>query len=424
MQRPQEHVQRGRNRLPTLERTPEIGHLRELLGEAQRLRGCLWELPIRKLDSMKTFVLTCQFDMNVAEPVWALYEGEDGASTVWSYPNSNVELVFDMVAMSVGGEKTAIPSQLSPAAPQPQQQPQQQPPQQPPQPGYAGGYPPQGQPGYGPQGYVPPQGYPQQPGYPQQGYPQLGYPQYPPQGYPQTQNTGQYPAFNPPTATGQYPPFNPAPSTATGQYPPYNPGPYGPPQGYPPPNVQPPGPAAPFADLISKSPKTMLGNMFVEAGILPEPALEAALKLQELMRQGLLTDDGAIEALKYAANHDGQLEESLEKKYWAVKQKPKIGQAPQDRLLPIDLIKEAGIVSDQDVQAAQNVRRKHGGDVANILVSAGKILPESLKAATRLVDLIIYGRIRQDVALSIIQRCQKQNCDIETACRDMKIQLS
>lgn len=390
-----------------LERTPEISHLRELLGEAQRLRGCLWELPIRKLDSMKTFVLTCQFDMNVAEPVWALYEGEDGAATVWSYPNSNVELVFDMVAMSVGGEKTAIPSQLSPGAPAPQ----------------PAGYPLQGQPGYGPQGYVPPPGHPPQPGYPQQpGYP--AQPQYPPQGYPQIQNTGQYPVFNPPTGTGQYPPFNPMPTTATGQYPPYNPGPYGPPQGYPPPNVQPPAPAAPFADLISKSPKTMLGNMFVEAGILPEPALEAALKLQELMRQGLLTDDGAIEALKYAANHDGQLEESLEKKYWAVKQKPKIGQAPQDRLLPIDLIKEAGIVSEQDVQAAQNVRRKHGGEVANILVSAGKILPESLKAATRLVDLIIYGRMRQDVALSIIQRCQKQNCDIETACRDMKIQLS
>lgn len=168
----------------------------------------------------------------------------------------------------------------------------------------------------------------------------------------------------------------------------------------------------------------MLGNLFVEAGILPEPALEAALKLQELVRNGLLTDAGAVEALKYAASHDGQLEESLEKKYWAIKQQVKTGQPATPRLAPIDLIKEAGIVSEQDVQAAQNVRRKHGGDVGNILVSAGKILPDTLKAATRCVDLIIYGRLRQDMALTLIQRCQKNNCDIDTASRDLNIPIA
>lgn len=419
MQRPQEHVQRGRNRLPYLNRSPEITHLRELLTEAQRLRGCLWELPIKKPD--KTFVLTCQHDMNAAEPVWALYEGEDGSMTVWSYPNSNVELVFDMVSMSVGADRGVMPSGLAPGAPAPAPAP-------PP-----GGYQtPYGQPAYPQQGYQ----QPPQPAYPQQPYPAQQYP-------PQTVNTGQYPPFNPPQNTGQYPPFNPGQATGqyppfnptqnTGQYPTYNPGPYAaPPQqpyparpGPPAPNVQPQDAAAPFADLITKrSPKTMLGNLFVEAGILPEPALEAALKLQELVRHGLLTDSGAVEALKYAASHDGQLEESLEKKYWAIKQQPKVGPQQQSRLAPIDLVKEAGIVSEQDVQAAQNVRRKHGGDVANILVSAGKILPETLKAATRCVDLVIYGRIRQDMALTILQQCQKNNCDIDTACKDLNIAIS
>lgn len=167
----------------------------------------------------------------------------------------------------------------------------------------------------------------------------------------------------------------------------------------------------------------MLGNMFVEAGILPEPALEAALKLQELVRHGQLSDAAAVEALKYAASHEGHLEESLEKKYWAIKSQPRNGPA-KAQFVPIDLIKEAGIVSEQDVQAAQNVRRKHGGEVANILVSAGKIMPETLKAATRCIEMIIYGRMRHDMALTIIQQCQKNNCDIETACSTLNIPLS
>jgi hypothetical protein len=190
-----------------------------------------------------------------------------------------------------------------------------------------------------------------------------------------------------------------------------------------------------FIDMLSKGqPNLLLGHLFVEAGFLPEPLVEAALKVQELVRQGHLSNQGAVEALKRAAERGGFLDEetlaSCRASY------PVVGEAPprpanagaqtdprEAARQVIMLIHNAGIVSENDISTAESVRRKHGGDVGSILVAAGKIERFTLDAARGCYPLVRDSRLNMDEAVRILRHCQKNKASLEDACRDLAIRV-
>jgi hypothetical protein len=435
---PEAAAQRRRTTLQPLSKTPSIDDVRLLLTEASAARGTLCEVQIRK-PGAPVFVLTCQYDATASDPNWALYEGEDGSKVLWSYPNSNLEMVVEMICMAVPSDAADI-SALKPAPPPPEAHPGQPAPHGAPAPaGYGAPQPPY------PQHPYPPQGYPQQP-YPPQGYPQQPYPPQPAQGYPPQ----PYPQQGYPQAQPPYPPQPQQPGW--GQQAPYpqQPAPYQQPQGgYPAaPGYAPPAPPAPgntgeqikptdlagFVDLLSKGAQAnlMLGHLFVEAGVLPEPCLDAALKLQELVRKGTLSNEGAIEALRRSAESGGQLTDDIiatcRAMYPAEKVQaptPNPNSGPQDpreaARQVILLIQQSGVVTENDVSTAEGVRRKHGGDVGNILVSAGKIEKATLDAARRCQPLVYQHKLNSDEVSRILQHCQKTRASVEDACRELSI---
>jgi hypothetical protein len=450
--------------MPALSKAPTLDDLRMVLNEASNGRGVLIEVPVRR-EQPPVFVLTCQWDPHANEPQWALYEGEDGSKSLWSYPNSNLEMVFEMIIMSIPTTKTTgpLPTELAPPpAPVQEAQPQPAPaaaPLAPPgQPGYgtpvapypaAQPYPPQA-PYAAPQQPYPQQPYPQPPYPPQQPYPQQPYPPaqgYPPgyQGYPpqQVPQPAPYaPGYPPP---GQGTPQQPYPSMPYQQAP-VAPYPAAQP-GFPGPGASPapssdadmlkPTDLAGFVDLLNKNTNMMLGHLFVEAGVLPEPCLDAALKLQELVRRGELSNTGAIEALRSAAEGDGRLTDELLAKCkamypvgstntgshsteWATR--PTGPQDPREAARQVVmLIQQSGIVTENDISTAEGVRRKHGGDVGNILVAAGKIEKATLDAARRCQPLVREHKLNADEAARILQHCQKTKASVEDACRDLAI---
>jgi hypothetical protein len=178
----------------------------------------------------------------------------------------------------------------------------------------------------------------------------------------------------------------------------------------------------------------MLGHLFVEAGVLPEPCVDAALKLQELVRKGLLSNSAAIEALKKASEGGGLDDEIIA----ACKNK-----YPQDSLSgsipaykpggPVDarefgrqvivLIQQAGIVNENDVATAEGVRKKHGGDVGSILVSAGKIERATLDAAKRCQPLVREHRLNHEEAFRILRHCQKNRSSVDDAFMALSIRV-
>jgi hypothetical protein len=449
-----------RHTLEDWTRTPTIDDVRRLLEEATAKRGMLIDVTIRR-DPPPIFVLTIQWEPNLQEPVWSLYEGADGAKTCWNYPNANLDMIYEIICMSLpGGIKSSSPSTLGTAAhttmqiqedkavatppappPMPANPPLGQPTAQPPNP-YGqpvqpmpplpypqnAPYPPQmpGAPGY-PPGYPPQQmPYQQQMPYPQQmpGYQQPP-PGYPP-GYPQVP-PGYQPGYPPAPSPQGFPQATPYPNQA--------------PQHYQQPAAAPqPPPAAapelrPFIDLLNKGQsQMMLGHLFIEAGVLPEPCVEAALKLQELVRKGLLSNSAAIDALKRAAESGGTLDDEIiaacRSKYPTDSLTQSVPVLKPTTLDPrefnrqvIQLIQQSGIVTDNDVATAEGVRKKHGGDVGSILVAAGKLERATLDAAKRCQPLVREHRLNHEEAYRILRHCQKNKSSIEEAFRVLSIRV-
>jgi hypothetical protein len=100
--------------------------------------------------------------------------------------------------------------------------------------------------------------------------------------------------------------------------------------------------------LMDKAgPNILLGQIMVDSGLLPEPVLDAALSLQEMVRQGNLTSDDATDALRRMHKHGISLQDAID----AVKQK-KQDKSPAD---VVELLRKSGIVSDDDISKARNV---------------------------------------------------------------------
>lgn len=456
-QKPQPSNQPLRHKMPLVERAPKQEDVATLFTNAQRMRGSIIELPIKPSASSEVFTMTCQHDHGANEMVWTM-TASDG-NVLWSIPQSDLDLVFDMVVMACqphgSGSSTQLPPELAPAANSSTVTGEH------PISNYQTATPQQSQ--QGPMPATNPaaqQAYPPQPAAPYQPYqapyqqPSQPYPA-PPAGYP-AQQYGQpapYPGQAPYPPPGGYPPNAygaPAPSPA--QAPPV----WNPPAGHVPSqhsgsqeSTYPAPELTNFIDLLNKGqPNLLLGHLFVEAGIVPERCLDAALKLQELVRDGKLNNAQAILALKKASELGGQLDESViawakdpekSKKPQASASKPSqsgaasnassgnsasgssIDAATMGRV--IDLLKQSGLVSEADIETAKKVKSKHGGDLGQILVSAGKIAGKTLEAAVECQEYMRFGRLRIDKAIMALHYCERMRASLKDALEELSISL-
>jgi hypothetical protein len=194
--------------------------------------------------------------------------------------------------------------------------------------------------------------------------------------------------------------------------------------------------------MTQGGPNLLLGHLFVEAGVLPEPMIDSALKLQELVRHGKITNEEAIEALRKAAESGGRLEDEFVNMAAASRTNaakpsgataaPKAAPAsatynPNDpkelARRAIAMIQDAGIISEQDYKTAAGVRAKHGGDIGSILVAAGKMEKATLEAAKQSLPLVVEGRMTQDQAFQTIRHCQRTKAGFEQALQELSITI-
>jgi hypothetical protein len=425
---------------------------------ADKSSDLLVEKPAPKVD--RPSPPTSDFVNPLAEPQISLGAQRQGAPS--SYPDPQQQFPGNQ-SMATGG----YPQQQQPGYPQ----------GYPPQPGYPPQYPPQQE--YPPQqGYPPPQGYPPQPGYPGASgqYPAGGYPPQP--GYPG--GSGQYPAtpyppYPPYGQPGQGPPMDPMAPAGTVPL-----GPGMPSAGYDPYGGMPMAPG-----MAHKRPAIMLGTFLVEAGLVPKSTIDSALQVQVLVSQGTLSPVKAAEAVRRAHLRGGGLEPeenaaAFKPNDSAVRIKPQIGQvlvmagiitavqlkaalylqdvmrsgsmsmedavellkrevntaqvktqteeqikaAPsEDFTKAIALTKQAGLVSDSDIEAAHKVKAKHGGEISKILVVAGKLDQLTLDGARTCQKYIDDGKIRTDQAIMALHYCQRMRVPFEEAANELGLDI-
>jgi hypothetical protein len=498
MYKPKKH-----QKLDLLTGLPGIDDLRNLLAEGDKAKGCLVELPFFFEKANEQYSLTVQCGLGGGEPVWTFYEGTGSQSRVlWSTPFVDMDLLMDVITLSIpkSVESVELPAHLAPRPENDQEEEEvvevpheapleaqsAPPPPSAPSPTAAPSlavapaltypYPPTFPPGFVPApyppGYMP---YPPMmpPGYVYPAYPlpvdQNGQPVYPPPGYPVYPTP--YPGYS-------YPPAPPMP--APGQTFPTA-GTLGVQTGPPPPtqsDLTPPQSVKP-TDLFKKRPNILLGHFLVEAGLVPEPTLDAALRVQELVKAGAFTNSQAAEAVRRAHQRGGALDAAIEntkpnKVVGDLKSiGPPLGQILIEAgLISISVLKEAlrlqdlirtgkvtqeeackklydehvgaesnsekqdddsprinrvirllvktGILSNEDLVAARNIRHKNGGKVSKILLSTQKIEQKIFEAAEECEVLFTEEKINLEQATAALKECKKRNIKFRYIADEMK----
>lgn len=231
----------------------------------------------------------------------------------------------------------------------------------------------------------------------------------------------------------------------------------------------------PAEDLIKKRPNIMLGNFLVEAGLVPSYTVDAALQLQDLVKHEALSTAKAAEAVRRAHVRGGAVDPAivnLPRKEGSRGMCPPLGQilveagvvsvsvlraalnlqdvirtgamSKEDAIgalqkecfgdkMPdvskreetdlhrkvIGLLVKSGLVKDFDMDAALKVRTRHGGDLAEILVAAGKLDKKTIDAARICQGLVDEGRLDVGKAIIALNYCERSRVGFDEAVEDM-----
>lgn len=208
--------------------------------------------------------------------------------------------------------------------------------------------------------------------------------------------------------------------------------------------------------LISKTQTLDLGTLLLNAHLIKQTTLEAALKIQGMVDDGKIDPEIAPAALERFHGEGSRIDnyltgDVLEKMRDKAKNAPpapppksaaptpaasaptgetdkpaaplKKGQKSPEEIQKIrnafDLLKQAGIITDTDIQTAQTVLRKHGGDIVDILVSAGKFDKNTFEAAHIVRPLIEATLMKLEQAIIVLNYCCRSRVDFDTAIDEM-----
>jgi hypothetical protein len=397
-----------RNRLNPIYALPTIRDVRVVLSEAEKARGIPSELPIQVNGAM--FLLTCQSDNLSKEPSWTLYEGE-GVKQIWSYLNENLEMIENIVCMSISEKKDPASAsnaavESAPAAPAP-------PPEQiapaTPLAGSDAPYEPyarwgatnvgdpgqpatwdQGQAGWnGQQGA----GWAQQGADPQWAANQWGQA---PQSYPGQAYAGApMPPANDPSNYMQSP-FAQAPSPAAAA-----------------------AAIADFAERLEKRDKVTIAELTMDPK-LPPACVDAALKLQELVLKGHFNERVALHAFKLAMHNGGVLDESI-----LTKAKSSAGLDPDELARQAArLLQQAGLMTERQLLDCERTMAANGNSFLKAVGANGSIDKILFRAAQDCYPHVASGRMRPEQAMIAMNYCARSRTSFEDAASELKIDLS
>lgn len=237
----------------------------------------------------------------------------------------------------------------------------------------------------------------------------------------------------------------------------------------------------PHPDLIKKRPVVMLGTFLVEAGLVPSSTIDAALQVQALVSQGTLSAMKAAEAVRRAHQRGGYVEpeniQSTATNEAIVRVKPQLGQVlvmagiitatqlkaglrlqeamhagaitmqeavdslhrelslagqpvPSAQAEKIDieeirkivaLLKQAGMLSDADIEAATKADATGGANVVKVLLASSKLDQLTIDAATSCQRFIDGGHLRPDQAFMALHYCQRMRVTFEDAASELAL---
>lgn len=180
-------------------------------------------------------------------------------------------------------------------------------------------------------------------------------------------------------------------------------------------------------NLVSKRAKIQLGSLLLESTLISEVTLDAALKLQSMVEEGLCSPEQAAKGLfkfhskgqaigEYLPEFDAVVLPVREKKLGQVGAQPQGGALTKAAL---DLLVKAKVLNEADIKAALAARAKVGGDVPSLLTAAGKLEKKTYQAAVICLPMIREGFMKLEQCVIALNYCAKSKVDFDTALDEM-----
>ncbi len=211
-------------------------------------------------------------------------------------------------------------------------------------------------------------------------------------------------------------------------------------------------------DLLKSKSNVMLGYLLVEAGIIPEPMLDAALKIQEMVRNESLTPEQAVDTMRRSyVRATPNVDKPAPKVEPKPQPKPPPPQQPQPQPQPkpqpqpqpkpqpkpqpqppttprvdpvgprtdyseakqvCEFLRQAGLVSTEDVEAASRLKKREGGEL-ELLVSAGTIDKRTHEAAVSCWRMIKDNLLRAEQGIIALHYCQRMRVSLPEALMEL-----
>lgn len=329
----QEPKRAARTRLNVLATAPLPSDIRNVMTEAQT-NGVIAELPIQAA-SGQMFLLSCESDLVTGEPSWIMYEGAEGTKQLWNFVKSDMDLICDMVNMSLLESR---PQQTF------------------------------GQP-----------------------YGSFGEPYGAAASYQQQSNP--FPA----PETSEAPAAPPVAAAPT------------------PPKVH---TMSEFVQTLEKNPRITVAEIPFLAGV-PANCADSAMRLQEMVCRNEISEKLAIEALKLAAQSgNGVVDEGI-----LGQLRSRSNAAAEVGRAAAGLLRDAGLVTEADVSAAEAKALSENKPVTELLISTGKTDQLMVDAACKCLELVSEGKIATHQAIIALNYCQRARAPISQAFEDLSINV-
>lgn len=158
--------------------------------------------------------------------------------------------------------------------------------------------------------------------------------------------------------------------------------------------------------------------MLVKAELLTETSLAAALKIQELIQAGLMNWEKAAEVLKYQHSKGQNIQNYIDAPASSASGDNK--QLSSDNAAAFGLLMQAGLISKEDLQLAQSVVKKHGGDMASILQAAQKLDAKTFEAAVICLGLQNDGLMKLEQTVIVLNYCSRSRVTFDEALNELK----
>ncbi len=148
-----------------------------------------------------------------------------------------------------------------------------------------------------------------------------------------------------------------------------------------------------------------VGRALVMSGLLSEPMLQAALQVQSLFRDGLITREEGVNALQISSLLGVTLDEALDRLRWVKDKKVSTNRLGE-------LLVEAGILQAADLEGYLLRSKESGLPLGRFLTSIGAADEGLIMAVLNMQFLIRDGKINRDSAIEALQAAHHRQLSV------------